>query len=154
METIVVRPLAPGEASACEAILRALPDWFAIERSIVGYADDVRRMPTVVAVAGSEIVGFLTLRHFSPHAAEIRIMAVRAERHRHGIGRRLLAHVETELRRGTTEYLHVKTRGPSAPDPHYDRTRHFYEAMGFRGIDETTALWGEEDPCLLMVKRI
>jgi GNAT superfamily N-acetyltransferase len=154
MESIVVRPLAPDEAGGCELILRALSDWFAIERSIVGYVVDVRAMPTFVAVADGDVVGFLTLRRFSPHASEIQVMAVRAERHRRGIGRRLVLHAEAELRSGGTEYLHVKTRGPSAPDPHYDRTRRFWEAMGFRGIDETTALWGEEDPCLLMVKRL
>jgi ribosomal protein S18 acetylase RimI-like enzyme len=111
-------------------------------------------MPTLVALAERDVVGFLTLRHFSPHASEIQVTAVRVEHHRRGIGRRLVLHAGAELRGRGTEYLHVKTRGPSAPDPHYDRTRRFWEAMGFRGIDETTALWGEEDPCLLMVKRL
>jgi ribosomal protein S18 acetylase RimI-like enzyme len=153
-ESVVVRPLAPGEDRTCESILRALPDWFAIEDSIVRNAQDMRTMPTLVAVAGTAIVGFLTVRRFSPHAAEIRVLAVRRERHRRGIGRRLVLDAEAELRRRGTEYLHVKTRGPSAPDPGYDATRRFYEALGFRGIDETTAIWGPDDPCLLMVKRL
>jgi hypothetical protein len=48
----------------------------------------------------------------------------------------------------------VKTLGPSHPDVHYARTRSFYEALGFIGLEETTAFWGEANPCLIMVKAL
>jgi len=32
------------------------------------------------------------------------------------------------------------------------RTRSFYAAMGFLPLEETTAFWGEDQPCLAMVK--
>ena len=48
--------------------------------------------------------------------------------------------------------LQVKTLGPSHPDVHYARTRSFYEALGFIGLEETTTFWGEANPCLIMVK--
>ncbi len=50
-------------------------------------------------------------------------------------------------------YLSVKTLGPSRPDAHYAGTRKFYEAMGFLPIEETS-LWGESNPCLIMVKHL
>ena len=48
--------------------------------------------------------------------------------------------------------LHVKTRGPSDPDPGYARTQRFYEGMGFVPMLETTAFWGPADPTLVLVK--
>ena len=49
--------------------------------------------------------------------------------------------------------MQVKTLGPSKPDRRYAGTRRFYEALGFRPLEET-ALWGPENPCLIMVKRL
>lgn len=46
--------------------------------------------------------------------------------------------------------MQVKTLGASSPDPNYDRTRHFYQKMGFLPLEETD-LWDEQTPCLIMV---
>jgi hypothetical protein len=51
------------------------------------------------------------------------------------------------------EYLQVKTLGPSRPDPGYEATRRFYEASGFRPLEELHGLW-PGNPCLLLVKRL
>jgi len=51
-------------------------------------------------------------------------------------------------------FLTVKTRGPSAPYEPYDRTRRFYQALGFAALEETTAYWGPENPTLVMAKAI
>ena len=49
----------------CEKILRALPDWFGIEDSLVQYVKDADVMPTLVAKDDDDVVGFLTIkRHF------------------------------------------------------------------------------------------
>jgi len=48
----------------------------------------------------------------------------------------------------------VKTRGPSAPDEPYGRTRAFYRAMGFAALEEFTEIWGPENPALLMAKSV
>jgi hypothetical protein len=45
----------------------------------------------------------------------------------------------------------VKALGPSHPSINA-RTRSFYEALGFIALEETTAFWGEANPCLIMVK--
>ena len=151
---IVVHPLPPGGGAACERILRLLPRWFGIEGPIVGYRRDVEAMETWVACSGARIVGFITIRQHTECAAEVQVMAVREELHRRGVGGQLLAHAEGELRQKGVELLQVKTRGPSAPDPEYDRTRAFYRAQGFRPLEETMVVWGEEDPCLIMVKSL
>ena len=52
-------------------------------------------------------------------------------------------------------YLHVKTLGPSRPDPGgYDATRSFYEAVGFVALEELHGLWDENNPTLVLVKDV
>jgi hypothetical protein len=51
-------------------------------------------------------------------------------------------------------FLQVKTLGPSNGDAGYALTRQFYLAMGFAPVEELTALWGPESPCLIMIKAL
>ena len=71
-----------------------------------------------------------------------------------GLGMALLQAAEEYLRARGVEYLQVKTLGPSEPSEHYAATRSFYAARGFRPLEELTAIWGEANPCLLMVKHL
>ncbi len=137
-----------------ERILRRLPDWFGIEESLRMYVRDMHDLPTFVAEVEGDGRAFLTLRQHTPHAAEIHVMAVDPEYHRRGLGRALVARAERWLAARGVEYLQVKTVGPSRDCPHYARTRAFYEAVGFRPLEEIPTLWNEANPCLIMVKRI
>jgi GNAT superfamily N-acetyltransferase len=71
---------------------------------------------------------------------------------RQGIGRALIQYIEEWLQSRDFRLLHVKTRGPSRPDPSYSQTRRFYQSMGFLPLFETTLFWGTQDPTLLLVK--
>jgi ribosomal protein S18 acetylase RimI-like enzyme len=141
-------------ARVCVPILRALPEWFGIEESILQYEKDIDELPTFVAAAGAEALGFLTLRQHNQYFAEILVMGVVSGHHRQGIGRDLVRRAEAWLRQEGTEYLQVKTLGPSRPDEGYARTREFYMAMGFRPMEEFPTLWDESNPALVMVKSI
>jgi GNAT superfamily N-acetyltransferase len=148
--TGVVEVQDPAERSRlCESILRALPDWFGIEEATAAYIRDVADLPTFAAGDA----GFLSLKLHSPHAAEVYVMGVRPSEHRRGHGTALLAAAEDYLRARSVDYLQVKTLGPSDPDEGYERTRRFYEARGFVALEEIHGLW-EQNPCLLMVKRL
>lgn len=131
-------------------MLEALPDWFGLPDAVERYVQDVAALP-VLAV---DDVGFLALKIHSDTAAEIYGMGVLPEHHRTGIGTALVEAAEDLLRGTGIEYLQVKTLGPSRPDEHYAATRRFYEARGFRPLEELTAIWGQENPCLIMVKRL
>jgi GNAT superfamily N-acetyltransferase len=150
--SVDVRAVAePSERSAlCRRVLEALPDWFGLPDAVERYVRDVAALP-VLAV---EDIGFLALKVHNDTAAEIYVMGVLPEHHRHGIGTALVEDAENLLRVMGVEYLQVKTLGPSEPSEHYARTRRFYEARGFRPLEELTAIWGEENPCLIMVKRL
>ncbi len=141
-------------SAACAPILHALPQWFGIEEATAQYIRDIDSLPTLFAVTGDQVVGFLTLREHSEYAAEIHVMGVRPDHHRRGVGRALVVEAERLLDERGFEYLQVKTLSPTHPDKNYARTRKFYRAMGFRPLEEFKELWGEANPCLQMVKRI
>ena len=165
-----VRGPLSGQGAACEAVLRALPDWFGIEESIREYVRDVEKLPTfvaeevvgdaggdaatVAAEAGGAVVGLLAVASHSAVAAEIQVIGVLADRHRGGIGRALLAAAEGWLRERGVRYLTVKTLSSTDPDPGYAGTRAFYEATGFVPLMELPTLWGAGNPCLVMLKTL
>jgi N-acetylglutamate synthase-like GNAT family acetyltransferase len=135
-----------------ERLLRDLPEWFGIESSVVEYVESARTMPSVAALHDGEVVGVALVRHHNPRAAEIELLAVRRDLHRHGVGRRLVEALELDLRDRAVELLQVKTRGPSAYSPEYERTRAFYDALGFIPLEERTDIWDADNPCLFLVK--
>lgn len=151
--TFTITPMPADAAENCEQILRALPQWFGIEEAIVGYRKDIEQMPTWIAVDNDRIVGFLTVRHHNEYSAEIQVMGVLSEYHRHGVGRALVEHIEKLLREKNMEYLEVKTLAPSDPNEPYQRTRRFYAGVGFRPLEENK-LWGDANPCLIMIKKL
>jgi len=111
-------------------------------------------LPGVVASAEAEVVGITTVKHHSPFAAEIYLMAVKPAFHRHGIGRRMLAHVEQRLARARVEFLQVKTLSAARPDAGYEKTRAFWLASGFRPLEEFPTLWDPSNPALQLIKTV
>jgi GNAT superfamily N-acetyltransferase len=93
----------------------------------------------------------LVHRH-NPMAAEIELIAVRRDLHRQGIGRRLVEELETDLRARGMKLLQVKTFGPSGDSAEYERTRAFYESIGFIPLEGRTDIWDADNPCLISVK--
>jgi ribosomal protein S18 acetylase RimI-like enzyme len=148
-----IRLMRAGEEVACEVILRALPEWFGIEESLVGYVRGLATLETWVAERGGAVVGFLAVKQHSPWAAEIEVMAVTPALRGRGHGRQLVERAERALRGRSVGFLQVKTLSPSRADAHYERTRGFYERLGFRPLEETNE-WGDGNPCLVMVKHL
>ena len=153
MAEVSFRSLEPGEHEQCEAILRALPEWFGIEQSLLEYVRDSRLHETEVVVRDGRIVAFQTLKRHGAEAAEIHCLAVRPEQHGQGMGRQLVERAEQRLRSDGVSYLQVKTLGPSRPDEHYAKTRAFYEHLGFVALEEHD-LWGARNPCQVYVKHL
>lgn len=149
----IIRAAAPGDQPIIERILCALPDWFGIEESLVQYVRDSAVMESSIAEVGGSPAGFITLNHHFPRASEIHCIAVMKEHHRSGVGRALVEHAERVLRGRGVEFLQVKTLGPSRPCEFYDRTRRFYEGIGFVALEEFKTLW-PGNPALQLVKRL
>ena len=149
-----ITPFAAGFADQCEALIASLPDWFGIPESNSTYLRDLTRLPSWLSCCRSDVVGAATLAPHYPGSFEVHFMAVGPELHRQGVGRSLLAHLETEASARGGRWLHVKTLAPSNPEPFYARTREFYQAMGFALLFESEALWGPENPAVVLVKHL
>jgi coenzyme F420-0:L-glutamate ligase / coenzyme F420-1:gamma-L-glutamate ligase len=141
----------PARSRVAEAVLRDLPEWFAIEEATQGYIEAAATLPTFAVEPDA---GFLCLKQHTPRAAEIYVMGVRREQHRHGLGRALVAKAEAWCRARRIRYLQVKTLGPSRSSRAYDATRAFYEARGFVALEELPGFWDEENPALILVKDV
>jgi GNAT superfamily N-acetyltransferase len=151
---IVIEKIERDRGKLCDSILRSLPRWFGIEKAIVDYARAAEGLPTFVARINGETAGFLSLEFHNPHSAEIHVMAVRESFHRRGVGRALVSAAEEHARREGAEFFLVKTLAPSARSEEYERTRRFYESVGFKPLQEFKTLWSEHNPCLLMGKAL
>ena len=143
-----------GKANACLLILRSLPEWFGIPAAVAQYASEIDRLPTFLALISGQVIGFLSLKQHNSYSAEVYVMGIQPGAHRQGIGQTLMLAAQDWLKTLSVEYLQVKTLGPSNSDPNYSRTRKFYEAMGFRPLEEFKQIWDEHNPCLVLIKRL
>lgn len=143
-----------NKSEVCEKILRSLPKWFGIESAILDYIKDAERMPMFVTIVESEIVGFLSLNFHNKYTAEIHVIGVLPQFHRNGAGKELVRAAEKYLSEKGYKYLSVKTLSESRPNEEYDRTRNFYYGVGFLPVEEFKTLWGEHNPCLLLIKNL
>jgi len=138
----------------CEKILNALPNWFGIPESIADYVTGVKDKPFYGVFDGDNAVGFVSIKVHSPYTAEIYVMGILENYHRMGIGKRMVQVCEEYCRMHGMEFLTVKTLDEKNPDLYYQKTRLFYESMGFKALEVFPLLWDEYNPCLFLVKHI
>lgn len=135
-------------------ILRQLPEWFGIEQSIIEYVDGVHDTDFYVSYYNESPVGFISVKYNNNFTAEIYVIGILKEHHNRGIGKKLIHICEEELKNRNMVYFMVKTLGESHPDKNYKETRNFYTKVGFYPLQEIKEIWGNENPCLIMVKSI
>jgi GNAT superfamily N-acetyltransferase len=143
-----------NSTALCTPILRCLPDWFGIEDALTGYASEIDHLPTFLARNSEKVIGFLSLKLHNPYSAEVYVMGVMPDAHRRGIGKALMEEAQNWLRTQKIEFVQVKTLAPSRSDAGYAATREFYSAMGFRPLEELKQIWNEDNPCLILVKKL
>ena len=145
---------ADEKSTICNTILRALPEWFGIESSIIDYVAQVQSMPFFAAYDEEKAVGFIALKIHNIYTAEICVMGVLQEYHRQGIGKMLVEKCEQYCVNSNMKYLTVKTLDESRECNSYQKTRLFYLSLGFKPLEVFPLLWDEDNPCLFMAKYI
>jgi GNAT superfamily N-acetyltransferase len=152
---MVIRPLRPEDAPACDAIIASLPYHFALEGGRAECAAAVRSERGLVAEEDGTVVAFLTFVELFDAAAEITWMAVRSDRRRNGIGSRLLDRTSEVLVQEGRSVLALLTVSPFEPGDEpadgYQATRAFYERNGFRLVKDLPGIW-DENLAVLMVR--
>jgi hypothetical protein len=56
--------------------------------------------------------------------------------------------------RNKCKYVIVKTISEIDEDKNYEKTRRFYKKMGFEELVTLTEIWDENNPCLIMIKKV
>ncbi len=142
------------KSKICNQILRALPKWFGIESSIVDYTNDVKKMLTWSVQDAKNSIGFISIHQHNQFTAEVHVIGILEDYHHQGLGQKLIETVEIYLSQQGFKFLTVKTLSEKRADENYEKTRKFYLKMGFFPIEEFKTLWGEHNPCLMMIKPI
>ncbi|UCH88943.1 MAG: GNAT family N-acetyltransferase [Thermoplasmata archaeon] len=137
-----------------DEILHSLQKWFGIEKSIEKYIQGVRDRIFFAVFDNDITIGFLCLKENNQFTAEIYLIGILEEYQRRGIGHKLLLKAENYLREHDYRLLMVKTLSETDKDENYQGTREFYRNQGFYPLEERVDIWGEDNPCLIMVKVI
>jgi len=153
---IEVREVIVGieKSKICNDTLRALPNWFGIEASIVDYVEQVKKMPFYAAYNNDTPIGFVAIKVHNAYTAEICVMGVLKEYHRQGIGKMLVKCCDEYCRENKMDFLTVKTLDESRESKSYEKTRLFYLSVGFKPLEIFPLLWDKDNPCLFMAKSI
>jgi ribosomal protein S18 acetylase RimI-like enzyme len=151
---ISIEKIHKSKSERCREVLDNLPEWFGIPEATEAYVKASSDLPMFGAFAGDALAGFVSIKQHTASAAELYVMGVKKQFHRHGVGRRLVEAAADDARRSGLLFLTVKTLAPSNPDANYAATRKFYDAVGFVPLEVFPTLWDEENPCLLMIKSL
>ena len=154
IDSITIQPPCKNCGQACEQILRALPEWFGIEESLIQYVKDADSMPTMLVKDGDDVVGFLTIKRHFPESEDIHCMGILPKYHRTGTGRVLIQALENHLKDEGVKILQVKTVSADRNCDTYAKSRAFYKAVGFIPLEVFPTLWDEANPCLVLVKAL
>jgi GNAT superfamily N-acetyltransferase len=138
-----------------EYVLRRLPEWFGIETALNDYARGVSSLPFWAAIdEQGDCIGFLSVKIHYGHTGDIYVCGVLPEYHKKGIGRMLFAAADEYFAKCGCKYVIVKTLSETAQYEPYERTRAFYLSIGFEPLITLTEMWDEDNPCLIMIKRL
>ena len=156
MMPIEIRKIENGaqKSDICAHILHSLPRWFGNEEAVLDYIDKVRDTPFCAVYNGAEAVGFVALKEHNAHTAEIMVMGVLPEYHRQGLGRQLVYWCEEYCRATGKKFLTVKTLDGSRASESYEKTRLFYQGMGFIPLEVFPMFWDADNPCLFLVRAV
>lgn len=142
------------KSAICAEILGALPQWFGIESAVREYVEKVRELAFVIVRLYGKTIGFCAVKVNYGFNADLYVLGLLQEFHRPGIGTRMVEFVQSYCRENLIQFMSVKTLSDRHPDRYYGNTRKFYKRCGFMPFEELPTLWGEENPCLCMIKAV
>lgn len=68
------------------------------------------------------------------------------------LGKSLYKMVESYFIKNGCKYVIVKTLSDRVNYQPYEKTREFYNRVGFEPLVTLTEMWDDENPCLIMIK--
>lgn len=136
-------------------VLESLPEWFGNKASLEEYVEKVQELPFWAALNEEDkCLGFFSARLHYGHTGDIYVCGVRPECHGMGIGKALYSEVERFFLEKDCKYAMVETLSDMVNYAPYEKTRRFYESVGFEPLITLTEMWDEDNPCLIMIKSL
>ena len=135
-------------------ILRKLPEWFGIEKSLLEYVNTVSKYPFWAAFKNENCIGFISGKIHYYRTGDIYVCGIDPKYHRKGIGTLLYKEAEEYFIKNNCKYVIVKTLSEIDSDENYEKTRKFYKKVGFEELITLTEMWDKNNPCLIMIKKI
>lgn len=136
-------------------ILEKLPEWFGNKQALDDYVEKVRELMYWVALNESnKCIGFFAVKIHYRYTGDIFVCGVLPEHQHNGIGKALYNVVENYFIQIGCKYVIVKTLSDVVNFKPYVQTREFYKSIGFESLITLTEMWDEENPCLIMLKRL
>ena len=130
-----IEPISPQEAEGlCRTLTAALPEYFGLPECNEVYAQGVRSRKNLAAKIDGRMVGLLSLEFPDPQSGSIDWMAVAPDCQGQGVGQKLVEAASTLALEAGATTLTVETLSPQEADPHYLKTYHFYERVGFEPL--------------------
>ena len=133
-------------------ILKDLPEWFGLPESSQSYIEGAMTLQVWTDYQDSDLTGFVSLSYSSEDCAEIDCLGVKKAHQGRGIGSQLLATLESEACK-KVDYLQVKTVAEGS-NKDYDQTNVFYRSLGFKKLEIFPQLWGPQNPCQILIKKL
>ena len=133
-------------------VLKDLPEWFGIPESTQAYIEGAKDLQVWAVYQESDLAGFVSLSYSSEDCAEIDCLGVKKAYQGREIGSQLLATLESEANKNV-DFLQVKTVAEGS-NKDYDRTNVFYRSLGFKKLEIFPQLWGLQNPCQILIKKI
>ena len=133
-------------------VLKDLPEWFGIPESTQAYIEGAKDLKVWATYQERDLTGFVSLSYSSEDCAEIDCLGVKKAYQGKGIGSQLLATLESEASKNV-DFLQVKTVAQGS-NKDYDRTNVFYRSLGFKKLEIFPQLWGPQNPCQILIKKI
>lgn len=137
----------------CLDIARGLPGYFT-EVAIKNLGFDLKSYRLYLATEKRGAVGFITVQVKNRRTAEISWLAVSQEQQGKGYGSALLNFAARELTNQGIALPEVKTLAATAKHEPYEKTRRFYEKLGFFLLEIIDPFpgWEPGNPCAIYVK--
>jgi ribosomal protein S18 acetylase RimI-like enzyme len=148
----VVAPKVKGEI--CFDIINQLPEWFGISDANKAYAKQVQSEDFLAMTVNEKAIGFISVKKHNEKSAEITVMGILEAFHANGFGRILVNEMAARMKNEGVQFMTVKTLADTRECPSYEKTRRFYNSMGFVELEIINEIWGDDNPCAYMVKAL
>lgn len=137
----------------CVELMRSLPSSFT-PSGIDNFVKELPKSHLMVVKSNDNLLGFITLVFHDRKLAEITWLAVAPNSQGKGLGTQLVRQAEQAARDHGTLRMEVKTLAEGPESPQYERTRQFYEKLGYKlaEVIDPYPGWEPGNPCAIYKK--